>query len=49
MRVALRAEPEGERVGARWAVDLGETSRFWPADEALAKLGTTAEVIYELG
>lgn len=49
VRVALRAEPEGERVGARWAVDLGETSRFWPADEALAKLGTAAEVIYELG
>jgi DNA polymerase-3 subunit alpha len=34
-------------VGARWLVELGEASRFWPADEALVKLGTAAEVIYE--
>ncbi len=47
VRVAVRAEPEGERVGARWMVDLGEASRFWPDDEALAKLGGVAQVVYE--
>ncbi|PZP29346.1 MAG: DNA polymerase III subunit alpha [Roseateles depolymerans] len=47
VRVAVRAEPEGERLGARWMVDLGEASRFWPADEALAKLGNAAQVVYE--
>jgi len=49
VRVAMKAEPAGGQVGARWLVELGETSRFWPADEALAKLGTAAEVIYEAG
>ncbi|MBI3349209.1 MAG: DNA polymerase III subunit alpha [Burkholderiales bacterium] len=49
VRVAVRAEPEGGQVGARWLVELGEASRFWPADEAMAKLGTAAEVIYEAG
>ena len=47
VRVAMQAPPEGGQVGARWLVELGEASRFWPADEALAKLGTAAEVIYE--
>ncbi|RZJ07094.1 MAG: DNA polymerase III subunit alpha, partial [Rubrivivax sp.] len=47
VRVALQSAPESGQVGARWLVELGEASRFWPADEALAKLGTAAEVIYE--
>jgi DNA polymerase-3 subunit alpha len=47
VRVAMRAEPEAGGVGARWLVELGEASRFWPADEALARLGSAAEVIYE--
>jgi DNA polymerase-3 subunit alpha len=49
VRVAVKAEPDGGQVGARWLVELGEASRFWPADEAIAKLGTAAEVIYEAG
>lgn len=48
VRVAVQAEPQDGRVGARWQVELGEASRFWPADEALAKLGAAAEVIYEV-
>jgi DNA polymerase III subunit alpha len=48
VRVSVLAEPQGGQVGARWLVELGETSRFWPADEALAKLGAAAEVIYEV-
>lgn len=47
VRVAMKAEPTPEQVGARWLVELGEASRFWPADEALARLGHAAEVIYE--
>ena len=45
-------EPVGalrRRVGARWLVELGESSRLWPADEALARLGQAAEVVYEAG
>ncbi|MCE4539316.1 DNA polymerase III subunit alpha [Pelomonas sp. P7] len=47
VRVALRAEAADGQVGARWLVELGETSRLWPADEALARLGQAAEVVYE--
>ena len=47
VRVAVQADGEAGQVGARWLVELGEASRFWPADEAIAKLGTAAEVIYE--
>ncbi len=49
VRVSMQVEPEGGQVGARWLVELGEASRFWPADEAIAKLGSAAEVIYEAG
>jgi len=29
----------GENQGAEFKIDLGEDSKFWPCDEALAKLG----------
>ena len=47
LKVPLRAEPSDGRVGAQWLVELGEASRFWPADEALATLGPAAQVVYE--
>ena len=38
--------------GAQWLMDLGEHSRLWPADEALARLavlGDAAEVVFDAG
>ncbi|MEO3692398.1 DNA polymerase III subunit alpha [Roseateles paludis] len=54
LRVPLRAEAGsgpavGAEVGAQWLVDLGEQSRLWPADEALARLGGEAEVVFDAG
>jgi DNA polymerase III subunit alpha len=48
----VRVEPSsgagvGADVGAQWLLDLGEASRLWPSDEALARLGSAAEVVFE--
>jgi len=46
----------GEHAGAEFRIDLGEDSRFWPCDEALARLaqaakdakpGAVSQIIYD--
>ena len=52
LRVPVRVEPGAAGVGAQWLMDLGEHSRLWPADEALARLavlGDAAEVVFDAG
>jgi DNA polymerase-3 subunit alpha len=33
---------QGSNEGAEFRIELGEDSRFWPSDEALARLAQTA-------
>ena len=37
----------GEHAGAEFKIELGEDSRFWPCDEALARLSPASQIIYD--
>ena len=37
----------GANKGAEFKIELGEDSRFWPCDEALARVGAVAQIIYD--
>jgi len=50
LRQGLRVQTEHAVEGASWRMDLGEESRFWPCDEALAALRAAdpaVQIVYE--
>ena len=37
----------GEHGRAEFKIELGDDSRFWPCDEALAKISPAAMIVYD--